>query len=210
MFTIEYSQPSEYRFSLDSIETPVFISEWILNSGARPRRVLDLCAGCGVMGFELAFHLKIPLQIDFLEIQDVYKKHFEQNLQTLKKIKSARGEEFKTTWIQQNYSILKSEEFKDRYDLIIANPPYFKKEDGALSPSSFKNRCRFFLDETPETLWDGVGNALAEGGSAFLLSRPGSLGEIRQRLKYSGDVQKAADIRGTELLRISKNVTTQS
>ena len=50
-------------------------------------QILDLCAGSGVVGMDLLFHqLKessFEGEIDFLEIQAIYKNHFEKNKQTL-------------------------------------------------------------------------------------------------------------------------------
>nr|WP_232004068.1 hypothetical protein [Legionella jordanis] len=43
-------------------------------------KVLDLCAGCGVIGFELSWHLQGIRQIDFIEVQDIYTEYFFQNV----------------------------------------------------------------------------------------------------------------------------------
>ena len=208
MFTIKYSQPLEYRFSLDSVEAPLRISEWIITNKLQPKKILDICAGCGVMGLELAFHLRYSMQIDFLEIQKLYKEFFDQNIHRFQSQVNKWGQSLKVEWLEQNYAILKAEIYFQKYDLIVCNPPYFKKDEGALSPNLFKNRCRFFLDEEPEVLWDAIGHCLQPAGNAFILARPGMLPDIQKRLKYSAVVQKAYDIRGTDLIHISKNVTT--
>ncbi|MBV8802036.1 MAG: SAM-dependent methyltransferase, partial [Gammaproteobacteria bacterium] len=56
--------------------------------------------------------------------------------------------------------------------LIISNPPYFQAGHGMLSSSTFKNRCRFFLDATYENFIISIANALAHGGEAYFLQRP--------------------------------------
>jgi tRNA1(Val) A37 N6-methylase TrmN6 len=211
-FTIEYSQPEEYRFSLDSVEAPWRIAQHLLDGGREAIAVLDLCAGVGVMGIELAAFLPQDFSIDFVEVQSVYRSFFETNFERLRERDRANGvsRQLRARWLEMNYEGLLSEEFHERYDLILSNPPYFRAEQGKLSPSEFKNRCRFFLDSTPEKLWDAIAHALRPGGEAFVLVRPlddhdqDPVGEIRQRLKYSARVENEDDIRGTALVRISK------
>src|ERR1700743_1312527 len=87
-FTYEYSQPEEYHFSIDSIEMPWEIAQALkgrLHEGEltpeqiKSWRALDLCAGTGVLGFELNFHLPEIRHIDFVEVQEIYQTHFEHN-----------------------------------------------------------------------------------------------------------------------------------
>lgn len=216
-FTIEYSQPAEYRFSLDSVEAPRAIAAWVdspegipVFDRGRELRVLDLCAGTGVMGLELAFHLNRPMHVDFIEVQPVYHDHFETNLSRLKDVKASRGEKFSAEWIEMNYENMARDFFRDSYDLVIANPPYFVPSQGTAAPSDFKNRCRFFLDSTPEKLWDVVIHTLRPGASAFLLMRPleahgeDLFAEMEKRLRYQARVEKWKDVRGTHLARITK------
>ena len=84
IYTIDYSQPPEYRFSLDSIFLAQRVADWLFLRQAQPEKIADLCAGCGVVGLELLFHLNrrdglSPTLIDFFEIQDEYRPHFEKN-----------------------------------------------------------------------------------------------------------------------------------
>lgn len=81
-FTHNYSQPEEYRFSIDSIEMPWEVAQYLKQVPAEKLKhwnVLDLCAGCGVLGFELNFHIPNLTKIDFVEVQEVYRSHFEKN-----------------------------------------------------------------------------------------------------------------------------------
>lgn len=233
IFTIEYSQPSEYRFSQDSVEAPLAVAEWAsvhliessptspaptaaaassgsIHKGVSVTRVLDLCAGSGVMGLEFAFHFPRSVAIDFVEVQSVYREHFATNAGRMQLAKQARGERLEVQWIERNYETLLAPEYRDRYPLVMANPPYFRIAQGMLSPSEFKNRCRFFMDSTPEAFWDVCVHVLKPGGSAFILSRPlddhgfDVLEEISRRLRYSATVEKWRDIRGTDLLKITK------
>jgi len=41
-------------------------------------KILDLCAGCGIIGLELTLHLGVLLKVDFLKYQDVYRSYFKK------------------------------------------------------------------------------------------------------------------------------------
>ncbi|HAU1291084.1 TPA: SAM-dependent methyltransferase, partial [Legionella pneumophila] len=72
-FTYNYKQPDEYHFSLDSIHLAKFVAKQLKPyRDLGSLRVLDLCAGCGIIGIELSWHLQAIRQIDFIEIQDIY------------------------------------------------------------------------------------------------------------------------------------------
>ncbi len=204
-FTYEYSQPEEYHFSLDSILTSKFIATHMQEKNPQQDfRVLDLCAGCGVMGFELAFHQPQICNIDFLEVQEIYRQHFEKN----KKI--VNRPELNLIWLQMNYDELKSEKYQHKYDLIICNPPYFQMGQGKISPSEFKNRCRFFIDSTFRNLIEAIMNSLKEKGEAFVLLRPlqqhkiNYVNELISIIPSDFSYVQVTDIRGTDLVRIAR------
>jgi len=218
-FTYNYSQPEEYHFSLDSVEMPWEIalhlreriaaditekkqspSDYLKNS-MRRWQVLDLCAGCGVIGFELNFHLTQIQKIDFVEVQEIYRSHFDLN-----KEKVQNQGEFR--FLEMNYENLLTPEFEKKYQLILCNPPYFKTEQGKLSPSEFKNRCRFFIDSTFEKLIRAIEYTLADNGEAYLLLRDledhgiDLLGELKSWTKGKLNVENLTMVRGTFLLKL--------
>jgi len=165
-FTYHYSQPDDYHFSLDSIQFAEFIADELKEKPNLEKfSVLDLCAGCGVIGFELNFHLPQLWAIDFLEVQSIYREHFYKNLNLVK------DKNFTANWIENNYNILLKDDYKNKYDLIISNPPYFIEHHGTLSPSDFKNRCRFFLDSSYENFILSMTHALKTTGVCYFLQR---------------------------------------
>jgi tRNA1Val (adenine37-N6)-methyltransferase len=176
--TFNYSQPEDYRFSHDSVFLAREIferHEKLLN--ADDIQILDLCAGCGIIGLDLIYHqLKerkhFKGQIDFLEIQEIYQTHFLHNLQTIKSIFPQQYINVK--WLQKNYA----DPITKKYDLIISNPPYFLANEGKLSPNEFKNRCRFFLDSDLSTYIQVLRTSLKENGRAYFLLRE----EIKNKL----------------------------
>lgn len=166
-YTYNYKQPDEYRFSLDSIHLARFVaSQLASHSELGSLRVLDLCAGCGVIGIELSWHLRAVRQFSFVEVQEVYTDYFFQNVTT------ANRPEVEFNWHLLNYDELHEQRWAGQYDLIVSNPPYFLSGHGMLSPSHFKNRCRFYLDSSFENYIRALENALAINGKAYFLLRP--------------------------------------
>ncbi len=135
IYTFDYFQPSEYRFSLDSVFLAQLVAKKYENHPQLSELTfLDLCSGCGVIGLELAIHLPQILNIDFLEVQEIYRNYFQQNLRGIK------GDQFQGNFqlIENNYAQFNLDQ-NHKYDVILSNPPYFFKEEGLLSPSEFKN-----------------------------------------------------------------------
>lgn len=205
-FTFNYVQPEEYRFSHDS----VFLARkaFELHSGNLKEAIgLDLCAGCGIVGLDFLYHWKVagrPLagKFDFLEVQNIYRGYFDQN------VKSFGADLLSVNFLNQNYDVLKSESYKARYNIILSNPPYFRPEQGILSPSEFKNRCRFFIDSDFKNLIEAINNSLRPEGVAYLLLRDlkdhghDPLAEARTILSGHRSISVVADIRGTPLALI--------
>jgi tRNA1Val (adenine37-N6)-methyltransferase len=220
-FTYKYSQPTDYHFSIDSIEASWEIANYLKTQIAEDRsirksqitdylssqiqhwRVLDLCAGCGVMGFELNFHLPSLKKIDFIEVQTNYETHFKSNRQQVQN-------EGEFNFIPMNYADGLTAEFANKYDLLICNPPYFMPGQGALSPNEFKNRCRFYIDSTFQKLIEFIIHTLKFESEAFLLLRDledhdiDLLTELRKVSKGKLEVENLMMIRGTFLLKLKK------
>ena len=201
-FTAQYSQPEEYHYCQDSVIFPMFLAAELARVEIGPGfRALDVCAGCGVVGLELAHYEKRIENFDFMEIQGIFREHFEAN----------RGERPGFRFLQMNYDSLLWPEMSSTYDLIVGNPPYFIEGEGLLPASSVKSRCRFFLDSDAGNLIRGCANALRAGGSAYLLMKSGrrhgrdSFSEAAKDLGAGYDLQVVAEIRGTSVLRIRRN-----
>ena len=201
LFTAQYSQPEEYHYCQDSVIFPMFLAAELARVEIGPSfRALDVCAGCGVVGLELAHYEKRIEQFDFMEIQPVFREHFEEN----------RGDRPGFRFWEANYDLLLSPELNGTYDLIVGNPPYFIEGEGLLPASSVKSRCRFFLDSDAERLLRGCANALRAGGSAYLLMKSGrrhgrdSFSEAAAELGDGFDLSIVAEIRGTSVLRIRR------
>lgn len=205
-YSYDYSQPEDYRFSLDSVFLAQKVAQKLQNHPSpEDLQVLDLCAGCGVVGLELNFHHRSLQKIDFLEVQETYLPHFELNK------KQAETPESKFRFLNMNYAHLFEERFKENYDLIVSNPPYFFLGEGLLSPNEFKNRCRFFIDSDFAHLIKATLFALKPQGRAYLLVRPGShhgrnlFDEIKDLALGFASVEILDEVRGTNVVELVKN-----
>lgn len=206
MFTYKYSQPDEYHFSLDSIHLAELVANDLKTSPhLEGLRVLDLCAGCGVIGIELSWYLQDIRRIDFIEVQEIYTDYFYKNVALVNR------PELQLRWHRMNYDELLNANWKNQYDLIISNPPYFQPNQGMLSPSEFKNRCRFYLDSTFGNFIYAMVNALAENGIAYFLLRSlkqhgSDVFSDMQRVLHNMPVsiEKIGDVRGTDVILLKK------
>lgn len=209
LYSYDYYQPEEYRFSLDSVLLSQKVAKIIeFDENLAEYIVLDLCSGCGVVGLELNFHLSVIFKIDFLEVQEVYRQYFLENIQQVK----IPHKEF--NFLPFNYADLckspLAEIYKEKYDLILSNPPYFFKGEGLLSPNEFKNRCRFFIDSDFKMLIESLLFVLKPQGRAYLLVRPGShhgrdiFEEIQTLCINRGSVKIIDEVRGTNIVELIK------
>ncbi len=174
IYTFNYSQPAEYHFSHDSVFLAQFVFDWLKKNPQSIDSMADLCAGCGIIGMDLLIHLfknsnQLPTQIDFIEVQNIYTEYFNNNKFQVSEI---IGQATNLNLILQNYEqLLSVSAAQAKYDLIVCNPPYFKVGQGKLSPSEFKNRCRFFIDSDFLNLIKFVKYSLVSKGSALILVR---------------------------------------
>jgi tRNA1(Val) A37 N6-methylase TrmN6 len=207
-YTFQYSQPEEYHFSHDSVFLARRSFEILKEQGFTGDKALDLCAGCGVVGLDFLFHcekeeIQLVKTFDFLEVQDVYRSYFEVNCTRAGIPKESAS--FKLG----SYAELVAKE--PQYDLILSNPPYFRVGQGKMSPSEFKNRCRFFIDSDFKTLLKAMSDGLKDHGQAFFLLRDledhgfYAQAEAAQILEKDGMLVRLGDIRGTSFMLFKRN-----
>lgn len=200
--TFHYSQPSDYHFSHDS----VFLAREIFERhgdqlALEDMQVLDLCAGCGIVGMDLMFHqLKEKSfcgEVDFLEVQEIYQEHFLKNKEILQS--HFKDQPVTLNWVQKSYAAIENGK---KYDLIISNPPYFVVGQGMLSPNEFKNRCRFFVDSDWQTMIHFMQSSLKPNGQAYFLVRE----ELKATIeKQFSEITFPFQVRGTWVAHLKAN-----
>ncbi len=207
--TFEYSQPDEYHFSHDSVFLARRVFEFLRDKNIDPKTALDLCAGSGVIGLDLMFHLRTagknrPQVFDFLDVQDQYRNHFEENVRRLGTVQT------KLQFINCNYADENIGKLADTYDLIVCNPPYFSMDQGKLPVSNLKLRSRFFVDSDLESLFAFIDKRLSQQGFAFVLIRnqlehkQNQLSVVQELCNGKLHLKVLDDVRGTDVVLLSR------
>jgi tRNA1(Val) A37 N6-methylase TrmN6 len=151
----DYLQPEFYRFNEDSLK----LVNWITAEAPVAATLLDLGAGSGVIGIELANRLKVA-QLTLLEVQNKFIPFLQQNVREQLKtnssvciVNSSFG-----NWVPDK-----------NYDLIVCNPPYYLAGHGEASKDSGRNIARSFIIDDWKVLLGIIHNALSKSGRAYLV-----------------------------------------
>ena len=153
----DYYQPDFYHFSEDSILLANFVISEIENH--KIQNILDIGAGCGVIGMELANNLNQKVELVCLEPQEVFHESIRKNKANLSDIVSVEI-------IQESIG---NYDTKAHFDLVVSNPPYFQKGTGRVSPNMNRQICRTFEIDSLETFLQRIRELKSEQGIAFLV-----------------------------------------
>ncbi len=151
----DYQQPEFYRFNEDSL---LLVKE-IASENPKGMSLLDIGAGSGIIGIELANRLHIPL-VHFLELQKEWEPYLTANIR--EQLKYAQSEIF--------WSSLGEWNPKMKYDLIVGNPPYYLPGRGKLSPDAVRGKCRMFLKDSWKVLLEKASLSLTPNGNAWFVT----------------------------------------
>ncbi len=149
--------------------------------------ILDMGTGNGILllmlakdypdlryvGIEIINELKELAIMNFIQLSNLFKKQFNYSI------------------IQDNYAQINFQ--NEKFDLIVSNPPYYKKNSGRLSPFHEKNISRFEIEATQSDLLVSVKNNLASDGTAFVLypvTRQNEIIETCKMLKLNCQINK--------------------
>lgn len=161
----DYHQPIFYRFNQDSL---LLVKE-IVESRPAARNLLDVGAGSGVIGIELALKLGIK-NVHFLELQKEWKLSLEKNISEF--LPDRETEVFWSSASNWNPKV--------KYDLIVSNPPYFLPEKGRISPDPIRAKCRSFLEDDWKIFGEKAFCSLSPGGSAWFVTLSENVSHIRK------------------------------
>ena len=165
----DYRQPNFYHFNEDSI---TLVKEALkLNLDAES--ILDLCAGCGVIGVEYALGAPKCNKVSFLELQAEFIQYIQENSKLL---------------MNQKIEIFQSSisDFSEskKFDLILCNPPYFFSSSARESEDLQRGICRMFKVDTPQVLLDKA-NRLLKAEGVLVLCFPTESAQWRNAIEES-------------------------
>ncbi len=151
----DYLQPAFYRFNQDSLE----LVRWIRTRVGAASSILDLGAGCGVIGIELA-RAFAPRDLVLVEAQEAFGEFLRKNLDLFLG-PGTRGE----VELRRFSAFTPS----TRFELIACNPPYYLRGNGQESRDPRRGIARsFVLDGWPE-LAGCIDRSLGPTGRAYLV-----------------------------------------
>ncbi|MDR2814599.1 MAG: methyltransferase [Prevotellaceae bacterium] len=131
----------------------VLLGAWVNVNAGRAQRMLDVGCGTGLIAIMLA--QRAPLaQVDAVEVEEMAYRQATQNA-----IDS--GWKSRLQLFHCDFNTL-AQRSPTRYDLIVSNPPYFKRS--LLSPNEKRNAARHANELTHENLISGSARLLAEHG----------------------------------------------
>lgn len=135
---MDYKQPKFYQFNEDSF---LLIAEVIKDCKHPIKSLLDVGAGCGVIGIELAIKLNLE-RVVLLEKQKAFLESLEYNLNDYLDIKT-----------EIIHKSIEETNMQDEFDLIVSNPPYFRAGHGRVSPINEKQISRTFTNQMNISKW---------------------------------------------------------
>lgn len=188
----DYSQPNFYRFNEDSFK----LIDYVQSHLTKANRILDLGAGSGIIGIELANKLNAN-HLSLVEAQVEYHIHLKKNV-------SERLFNCTSEIVLKSFGEWKPE---STYDLIVSNPPYFLPGHGQPSKDVKKNIARSFILDSWEVFLDLISLTLAPDGKAFIVLRNDQLilNKIKKNLCLDCKIFDSDNLVYIELFRLDKN-----
>jgi tRNA1Val (adenine37-N6)-methyltransferase len=174
-------QPAEgYRFNVDSLILADFA---VARAREAPAAVLDLGAGCGVVGLMLARRWP-SCRVLLIELQPGLAALAEQNIR-LNGLQSRVESQCidlrnRGGWEQRWRALGRGRR------VIVSNPPYFKVREGRASPNDEVARARHELSCTLEQLLEVCSAALGPGDALALVHAMARRDEVLAGLRRCG------------------------
>lgn len=136
---MDYKQPDFYHFNQDSISLVKYIQA--KHAPGEIKSIYEAFSGCGVIGIELSLIYNLNY-ISFNEYQKDFKYYIQENINLFNPHLNYDLElkPFGQTFIDQ------------KYDLFVANPPYFTSLHHRKSPDERRQICRGFEIESFEEM----------------------------------------------------------
>ncbi len=155
---MRYYQPNFYKFSEDSL----FLSHIFIQKEKalrkHQRRLLDLGAGCGIIGFEIIRRFT-EFRLFSCDVQELeFLPYWRRNCCLLNLNKRA--------WFISSLCV-----DMEKFDYIVSNPPFFIRYQGRQPLDKRRDRCRFWTLDEARRWYDMCFNRLKEKGVLYILQR---------------------------------------
>ncbi len=175
--SLKFSQPEFYHFSRDSIELAHFAAR--LFDHKESVSLLDICAGCGVVGLEFAQNFKGKFYVDFIERQPEFRHCLQKNINLLNKKIDSRV-------MIDNFENIRT---AIKYDLILCNPPFYIEGTVRLPYVNEKRICHVWNEISFFNLLQFMKSALKSKGEAYFLGRK-NLSYLRKAVEQGVIIEK--------------------
>lgn len=160
--TWDYHQPNFYRFNQDSLFLVNFVSAQLLPQ--QNFSILDVGAGCGVIGLELALAFKQDsMNFFLLELQEEFRPCLAANRNFIHQKVSHHTIDYQIGDLEQ--------QLWGKFDCVVSNPPYFLSGQGQKCASQARQKCRSFENTTPEKFLTHLKSHLKDNGVGYFLGR---------------------------------------
>jgi tRNA1Val (adenine37-N6)-methyltransferase len=182
MSKLDYEQPDFYHLNQDSIH----LVRWILEKekSRTSLKILDLGAGCGIIGIEVSRVLN-PVVLTFVELQEDYGPYLKKNVELF------LTPSLKTSFHFKSFKDWQPEEL---YELIVCNPPYYLPGHGQLPADPRRAIARTFLKDNWCVLIQAISRSLAREGKAYLV--------VKNEALIINEIEKAV----AGILNLEKNM----
>jgi tRNA1Val (adenine37-N6)-methyltransferase len=163
---------SGYRFSIDS----VILAHLTDPRGAK--RILDLGAGCGVIGLLLTFRHS-GIHVFCVEIQS--------ELAELAELNAVENHlNGRMTVFRQDMKTLTQEKTAGPVDMAVCNPPYYRSATGRVNPDSQRAIARHEISAGLEDVLDAARRMLITSGRLSLIYPAERLTDLLSLMRLKG------------------------
>jgi tRNA1(Val) A37 N6-methylase TrmN6 len=108
-------------------------------------KIIDVCAGSGVIGIEIAKELDVQ-SLTFIEIQSEFVAYLKENISTF--INTTHTKIFQKDFLKLENS--------DTFDILVCNPPYFDSQSSRTPNCLKRKKCRFITKEVALLFLDKI------------------------------------------------------
>lgn len=142
------------------------------------KAAVDLGSGTGVCSLILADRNKA----EFIYAVELQNELFETAVFNIAENKLNN----KITAIHADIRTLKKSDFDREIGLVIANPPYFRSNEGKKSPNPLKNAARFELNGTLEDFVAAAAGIISDNGRFCCIIKPDREDELMSYIEKHG------------------------